>query len=337
MILHLGNKLQNKGYTPTCVDTMAQRFGHRSDWKSGADACNTLVRALRSVGMVLKFRKQIKYLLLDTYSTKNFWLTYVLASLSKRLNIPYIPILHGGNLPQRFQSQPKAVKKIFQAAHALVSPSLYLKHFFEQQGFALHYIPNAIEKEAYPQLEPRFDTPRLLYLRALHEIYNPSMAIEALQLLKKDFPSVQLHMVGPNKDNSLEKCQALVAKNKLEDEVFFYGKLDKEEWLKVAQQCNVFINPTRFDNMPVSLVEAMCLGLPIVSTNVGGIPFLIESGKEGILVASEEPQAMAEGIKKYFAQPQFRSDIVDNARKKAEKFSWDTVKKQWFKILEIDD
>lgn len=337
MILHLGNKLQNRGFTPTCVDAMAQRFAHRSDWKSGADASHPLLRALQSVAMVLKFRKQIKYLLLDTYSTNNFWLTYLLASLSKSLNIHYIPILHGGNLPQRYISHPKAVNKIFQGAHALVSPSLYLKHFFEQHGFALNYIPNAIETEAYPQLEPRFDAPRLLYLRALHEIYNPSMAIEALLLLKAEFPAAQLHMVGPNKDNSLEKCQALVAKNKLEDQVFFHGKLDKGEWLKVAQQCNVFINPTRFDNMPVSLIEAMCLGLPIVSTNVGGIPFLLEPDQEGILVETEDALGMADGIKRYFATPDFRKEIISNARKKAQKFSWNTVKKQWLKMLEIDD
>ena len=64
----------------------------------------------------------------------------------------------------------------------------------------------------------------------------------------------------------------------------FTGKLSKQEWRDLSKDYNVFINTTNFDNTPVSVIEAMALGIPVVSTNVGGLPFLITDKVDGVLV-----------------------------------------------------
>ena len=85
--------------------------------------------------------------------------------------------------------------------------------------------------------------------------------------------------------------------------------------------------------MPVSVMEAMALGLPIVTTNVGGIPFLLKDQENAILVQSSDYVAMSNGIKKMFLNQDFRNLLIENSRKKAETFDWEVVKKQWFQIL----
>ena len=69
-------------------------------------------------------------------------------------------------------------------------------------------------------------------------------------------------------------------KYKLNQKIEFVGYLRKIEWLELARDHDIFINTSTIDNMPVSILEMMALGLPIISTNVGGIPFILESRKK---------------------------------------------------------
>ena len=99
------------------------------------------------------------------------------------------------------------------------------------------------------------------------------MAIEVVKILKNDFNNIKLTMIGPDKDGSLDDCKKLVENYNLNENIVFTGYLEKKNWIKIARTANVFINTTNIDNHPKSIIEGMLLGLPIVSTNVGGIPF----------------------------------------------------------------
>ena len=96
----------------------------------------------------------------------------------------------------------------------------------------------------------------------------------------------------------------------------------------------MFINTTNFDNMPVSVIEAMALGLPVISTNVGGIPYLIDNEKDGFLVNKNDAMAFVEAIKKVVNNVEFTQKITSNARNKAEDFNWSNVKNLWVSMLQ---
>lgn len=138
-------------------------------------------------------------------------------------------------------------------------------------------------------------------------------------------------MVGPEVDGSKNTCKKLA--NSLQVDVEFTGKLSKQAWLSKASNCNVFINTTNFDNMPVSVVEAMALGFPIVSTNAGGLPYLIDDGIDGLLVEKDNAEDMANAITKVFNDFELRTKLSQNARVKAESFDWKSVKKLWETVL----
>ena len=158
------------------------------------------------------------------------------------------------------------------------------------------------------------------------------MAIEVLYNLKKDFPNSTLTMVGPDKENLIDDCKKYASE--LNVEVEFTGKLAKEEWVKLSKDYNVFINTTHFDNTPISVIEAMALGLPVISTKVGGIPFLIQHENEGLLVPSDSAEDMASAIINLVENPEKVKLLTKLARTKVEGFAWNSVKVQWLDLID---
>ncbi|NNF74921.1 MAG: glycosyltransferase family 4 protein, partial [Flavobacteriaceae bacterium] len=94
-----------------------------------------------------------------------------------------------------------------------------------------------------------------------------------------------------------------------------------------------FINTTNFDNTPVSVIEAMALGLPVVSTNVGGIPYLISDRHDGLLVEKDDLEGMLKAVIYLYNNPATADEIGRRARNKVEQFDWQRVKNRWLEIL----
>ena len=331
-ILYLGNKLSQHGINATTVETLG---AHLSDSGfqvvSYSSKRNSFLRLFDMLFGILKHRNS-DYILIDTYSTSAFWFAFLSSQLARWLGIKYIPILHGGNLPNRLLSSPKLCKWLFLPAYINVSPSEYLKFHFEKFGISnVICIPNAISVSDYAFKERSVFYPKLLWVRAFATIYNPTMAIDVLHLLQKKYPEATLTMVGPDKDGSLEETKKYA--NQLKLNVNFTGKLSKAAWTDLAQHHDIFINTTHFDNMPVSVLEAMALGLPVVSTNVGGLPFLITSTENGYLVDDNDAVAMAAQIEAIIGFPQPTLEIIRRAKCKVSQMDWEVVENQWLNLL----
>lgn len=293
---------------------------------------NKLMRLIDMLYTVFTKASRVSVVLLDTYSTQNFYYAVAVGNLCRLLRKPYIPILHGGNLPNRLKRSPSQAKKLFHGAKMNVAPSLYLMEAFQKEGINnLVHIPNSIEIKDYPFLLRKEIKPRLLWVRSFAEIYNPMLALQTLKLLKSKYPEASLTMVGPDKDGSLQKCKDYSDQNNLGVE--FTGKLTKAEWIKISAENDIFINTTNFDNMPVSVIEAMALGLPVVSTNVGGLPFLINHDNDGVIVEPNDPELFEKAIINLLQNPQKGEYLSNNARKKAESYSWDQIKHLWLDLL----
>jgi glycosyltransferase involved in cell wall biosynthesis len=101
----------------------------------------------------------------------------------------------------------------------------------------------------------------------------------------------------------------------------------------LSEQCNLFVNTANVDNTPVSVIEAMALGLPVVSTNVGGMPYLIEDRKEGLLVNPDDVEAMVKAIIEVQQNQDLVKTLTGNARQKVEQLDWEVVKHLWFEVL----
>jgi len=333
-ILYIGNNLTQKSkYNSTLTTLSNLLIGEGFDVLISSDKKNKILRLLVMCFSVIKNRKNIDFLLIDTFSTTNFYYAYCTSQLARFFKIPYIPILHGGNLPSRLKNSPRLSKRIFKFSKVNVAPSNYLKTAFEKEGFDTILIPNTIEINQYQFKKRKVFKPRLLWVRAFDKTYNPQMAVYVLHQLKQEFADAKLCMIGPAKDETLASTKKLIKELKLENYVEITGVLPKEKWHQKSKEFDIFINTTNFDNTPVSLIEAMALGLPVITTNVGGISFLIDDGREGVLVDKNDDGAMVSAIKKYIHNLENTRLIAKNARKKAEKFDWKQVRTKWLEIL----
>lgn len=333
-LLYIGNKLSGHGMTVTSIETLGvllEAEGFKLTYASSKK--NKTLRLIDMLRQTIKCRKVVDYVLIDTYSTYNFWYAFFVSQLCRLLQLKYIPKLHGGDLPHRLAKNPRLCRMIFKHAYRNVVPSGYLHEAFKDKGFAeLLYIPNTIELHKYPFLKrDSAVTPKLLWVRSFTAIYNPQMALRVFKALKKDFPDCELCMVGPDKDGTLDQIKDMA--RQLDLKVRFTGKLSKAEWIALSVEYNIFINTSHYDNMPISVIEAIALGLPVVSTNVGGISYLLRDQKTALLVDDNDDQAMTSALRQLIENPGMKAQLVQDAYAMVQEFDWSKVKSKWDEVL----
>jgi len=332
-ILYIGNHLSHDGAYPSVAESLAPLLLPEVELHLVSRQRNRLLRLADMLLSILQFGRQEQPVTIDVYSTLNFWYALLSAALCRMLGLRYFCVLHGGNLPRRLQNNPFLCGVLFGAAEKLIAPSRYLQAAFREAGYEAVVISNGIPLGNYPFKLREKLRPKLLWVRAFDAIYNPQMAVKVLHQLAGKFPDAALCMVGPDKDGSMEACRKLARELGLEKRVQFTGRLPKEEWIALAADYDIFINTTNFDNTPVSVIEAMALGLPVVSTDVGGLPYLIEHEQDGLLVPVDLDEEMAKAVGKLLQDQQTATSLALRARKKVEGFDFEKVAQAWKRLL----
>lgn len=333
-IVYIGNNLSEKSKYVTSISILTKLLiQEKYVVNLFSDKKNKVIRLIDMCFQILKYRNTADIILIDTFSTSNFYFAYITSQLSRVLSLKYIPILRGGDLPNRLDNSIRMSTAIFKNSFRNVAPSNYLKQSFENKGFETVLIPNVLDIDKYNFKERTDIEPKLLYVRAFADIYNPKMAIHVLNKVREIYPKATLCMVGPDRDGSLAGVKELVDTLHLVGAIEFTGVLPKTEWHKKSKDFDIFINTTNFDNTPVSVMEVMALGLPIISTNAGGLPYLLENNHDAILVEKGDVSAMTNAVLNLLDSPKKVEKITKNAREKVEKFDWKHVKDDWNKIL----
>jgi glycosyltransferase involved in cell wall biosynthesis len=142
-------------------------------------------------------------------------------------------------------------------------------------------------------------------------------------------------MAGPDKaDGSLEHTRHAAHILGVERALFLKGPINKSDVPAFLNEGDIFLNTSNVDNTPVSVLEAMACGLCVVSTDVGGIRYLLGNGEDALLVPPEEPVSMAEAVRKILKGSETAAMLSRNARRKAESFAWKAILPEWNRVLE---
>lgn len=332
-ILYVGNKLSSFGFTPTGIDYIGDLLIKNGFQVRFAGARkNKIMRLLSMIKKIIVYRNDYDVILIDTYSSFAFYYCVIAAWLARVFKKKYIPVLHGGNLSNRLNNSRWLTRQVIEHAYQVVSVSKYLQQIFSALR-PIQYIPNSIDLTKYPFKQRNVLSPRLLWVRSFHKIYNPELAVRIVAALKTEYPSVMITMVGPDKDGSKDAVEYLANELGVTQNIRITGKLSKEDWITIAADHDIFINTTNFDNMPVSVVEAMALGLPIVSTNVGGVPFLIEHEINGLLVFKDDCDGFCREIKRLLTNEASVKDLIAKAHKFSEQFDSIIIGTRWQSLL----
>jgi glycosyltransferase involved in cell wall biosynthesis len=243
--------------------------------------------------------------------------------LGKRVILNY----RGGAAPSFFERFGWAAWPIVKIAHLVTVPSPYLERCFTARKIACRVVPNLIDLHRFRYRSRQFGNARLLVNRNLEPMYNVGMALCAFQIIKKQFPDARLDVVGSgSQEDSLKRW---VAEHRLTG-VDFHGAVVPERMPEFLDQADVLLNPTRVDNLPISLLEAFASGVPVVTTNVGGIPDLVGETGAALLVNPDDHQQMAKEIRNLLSDPALATALAERGRVLSEQFTWPSVRKYLF-------
>lgn len=293
-----------------------------------------LARLLDMVTTAWRKRGEYDCAQVDVYSGPAFFWAESICWVLRRAHKPYVLTLHGGNLPGFARRWPGRVRKLLGSARAVTCPSTYLREQMKPWRADIRLLPNPLDITCYPYRERRQPQPQLVWLRAFHAIYNPTMAARVTAGLATDFPQVHLTMIGPDKkDGSLEVFRGEIKRLGLESKVSLPGGVAKATVGQWLDQGDIFLNTTQVDNTPVSVIEAMGCGLPVVSTNVGGLSYLLKDGHDALLTPSDDTEAMIQAARRVLMEPGLAERLGRTARQKAESFDWSVILPQWEALL----
>lgn len=271
----------------------------------------------------------------DVFSGRAFVWAESVCWLLRRVGKPYVLTLHGGNLPAFAKTARRRVECLLRSAGAVTTPSGYLKEAFQDVRQDITLVPNPINQADYTRRIRRLVQPRLVWVRAFHKVYNPTLAVRVLAQLAESFPEVRLEMVGPDKlDGSLAEVRTSAAALGVEKNLNLVGPVSKRDVPGWLNRSDIFLNTTDVDNTPVTVLEALASGLCIVSTDAGGLPFLLRNGHDAVLVPRNDPAAMAGAVRSILESDGLGERLSRHALETAREFDWAVVLPQWQALLE---
>ncbi len=289
-----------------------------------------LVRLKDVLLTILTRRSEYEIAHVELYSGLAFILAEIACFALQAVKKPYLLTLHGGNLPAFARRWPGRVKRLFKDAGAVTAPSAYLQQEMRFYREDIVLIPNPLEIKNYHFSVRSTPSPRLIWLRAFHTIYHPQMAPLVISNLHTFFPEITLTMIGPDKGGeALRETRSVIGKLGLQKKIEIILGVPKSKVPEYLEQADIFINTTNVDNTPVSVLEAMACGLCVVSTNVGGIPYLLDDGQNALLVPLNDSVAMAHAVQHILTEPGLAEHLSSNARKRAEQFAWTVILPKW--------
>ena len=266
----------------------------------------------------------------DVYSGPAFgWAEAVCFEL-RRLGKPYVLTLHGGNLPAFARRWPRRVRHLLRSAATVTTPSRFLAEQISAHADEVVLLPNAVDLASFEFRARRGAAPRLVWLRALHGLYNPVLAVEVLARVRQRLPAAMLTMVGADKgDGALAAVEARARELGVTDRLQLVGGVPRSEVPRHLNTGDIFLNTTDADNSPVSVLEAMACGLCVVSTSVGGIPYMLTHEHDALLVPPRDAAAMADAVVRIANDRQLALRLSTAAREYAATRDWSSIIDRW--------
>lgn len=222
----------------------------------------------------------------------------------------------------------RSVFWILRCVDKIIVPSAYLADVFARFGFEANQVQNIADGFAFRFRVRGKPVPHILVARCLEPLYDIETALRAFALVKRVYPQATITITGSGSDEF--RSMQLVKELQIED-VTFTGRVERDEMPELFARADIFLNTSIIDNMPVSIIEALHCGVPVVTTNAGGIPYMIEHRRNGLLVEKGDYQGAAEAVIELCRDNGLRREIVAGGWVSAQEYCWDSVKWQWGK------
>ena len=239
--------------------------------------------------------------------------------------VPVIVNYRGGEAAVFLKRSVRWVRGSLAAANGLAVPSEFLREVFGRYRIEADVLPNIVDltRFRFVAREPRI-APHLVVTRNLEAIYDIPTALRAFALVRGEFPRARLSIAGSGPE--LGSLQALAVSLGVAEGICFAGRLDREQIAALYHDADLMLNPSRVDNMPNSVLEALACGLPVVSTRVGGVPYIGRACVSALLVDAGDVKAMADAIGRVLRDAEFARGLAAAGFADVQQYTWARVR-----------
>jgi len=243
--------------------------------------------------------------------------------------IPFLLTEQSGNLEKKVRSLGPITFRIYKSIYQTADFIHVITNFLKKSILALGInekkitvLPNGLNLLQFRQKGEK-EKYRIICVARLEKYKGIEYLIDAMPEILKSFPKTKLILVG---DGSERKN--LTAKTKtlaIEKSVEFRGDIPHQQVPPELTKSNVFVLPSLEEGQGLAVLEAQAAQVPVIATNVGGIPDFIRNEETGILIEPKDHRAIAQNIIKVFCDPNFSQKLAENAQRHLEKYDWNNI------------
>jgi glycosyltransferase involved in cell wall biosynthesis len=238
---------------------------------------------------------------------------------------------HSGEAEDHLRRWRRTAIPVIRLADAVAVPSGYLVDVFAKFGLPARAVFNNIEVGGYRFRERNPLRPVFLANRNFEAHYNVACVLRAFALVQRRRPDARLTVAGDGSQRAA--LEALAAELELKN-VEFLGRVEPGDMAGLYEAADIYLNGSSIDNMPVSILEAFSSGLPVVTTEAGGIPYIVEDGRNGLLVPLDDHEAMAERALRLLEDGALATALARQAREDCLQYGWARVRVGWLSLYE---
>jgi glycosyltransferase involved in cell wall biosynthesis len=300
-------------------------------WMTRIKYLRTLVTEATYLPLLVKELRRADVVHVFSASYTSFLLAPLPAVLIARaLGKPVVLNYHSGEAPDHLQRSALA-RRTLRRVNRNAVPSTFLREVFARFGLDAAVVPNLVALEGL-RYRPRVPLrPRLLSTRNMEALYNVECTLRAFHAVQAQWPDASLTLVGSGSE--LPRLQSLAASMGLRN-VAFAGRVPPDAIADYYASHDIYIQSPKIDNMPLSVLEAFASGLPVVSTEVGGIPAILRHGEHGLLAPSDDAAALAAHVGRFLTEPGEARAMAEKAHRTLEAYTWPQVRGQWLEVYD---
>jgi glycosyltransferase involved in cell wall biosynthesis len=244
---------------------------------------------------------------------------------ARYLRKPVILNYHSGEAEDHLRRWPSAIRTL-RLANRIVVPSNYLVDVFDRFGFRTRVVFNVVDLDSFRFRARSNPEPAFLVNRSLESHYNVACVLRAFALIQAGRPDAKLTVAGdgPQRADLRRLASDLSLRN-----TRFVGRVLPQHMPALYDEHDVWLNGSVVDNMPLSILEAYACGLAVVSTNPGGIPYIVQDRRNGRLVECEDAESLAKAALEVIGNPALFSELTRNGLAECAKYTWDLSRQGW--------
>jgi len=212
-------------------------------------------------------------------------------------------------------------------ADVVVVHSAYHVGVFAKHGVVARSIYNFVDEDKLRYRERSSPRPRFFGNRHFEPLYNVPCLVRAFAIVQRAIPDAELILAGDGVQRA--EIERLIRELDIR-RVRLIGRVDPRDMPALYDWADVYLNSPNIDNVPGSLLECLGAGLPVASTDAGGIPFIVINGETGLLVPCGDHQALAAAAIRLVREPGLAHRLASNALAEARsKYVWSAVRDKW--------